>query len=81
MFVFSIYCSRFSRRGSICAVQYPAFDTTLLFCATQSASQCSHVAWAGKILVLRVNVQCAMLVHGSEVTHNQNLQLLSFEGS
>lgn len=22
-----------------------------------------------------------MLVHGSEVTHNQNLQLLSFEGS
>jgi hypothetical protein len=62
-----------------------AFDTTVLFHATQNASQCSHVAWAGKILVPRVNVQCAITcarwVHGSDVTDNQNLQLLSLEGS
>jgi hypothetical protein len=43
------------------------------------------VAWAGKILVTRVNVQRAIAyarwVHGSDVTDNQNLQLFSFEGS
>ena len=78
MFVFSICCSCFSRYGSICAVQYVAFDTTLLFCATQNVSHCSHVAWAGETAAPRVNVQCAITyarwVHGSDVTDNQNLQ-------